>query len=841
MKVSLKWVQEFTNVDIGVDALVAKIGSQLGEVEEVIDLGEKYKGIVAVKVVSCEKHPNADKLSVCLIDDGGVTKLVERDKKGLVQVVCGAPNVRAGIMVAWIPPGAIVPSTFDGEQFKLEVRPLRGVHSNGMIASARELAINDDHEGIMVLDKKAKLGEPIAKVYDLDDYIIDIENKMFTHRPDCFGILGVAREIAGIQHVQFNSPDWYSKQVLKLKKSKEQLGLKVVNEVKKDVPRFMAVPMSGIEIGKSPIVMQSFLSRVGIKPINNVVDIANFIMYLTAQPLHAFDYDKVLSLDESKSATIRVRNPKKGEKISLLNGKTIEPRADAIMIASESKLIGIGGVMGGTDTEIDQSTKNIIIECANFDMYSIRKTSMEHGLFTDSVTRFNKGQSPMQNDVILQYVVGMIQKLAGGEVAGDIIDTNPELSKNYWEPVTVTAEFINDRLGLQLDDDEIETLLTNVEFKVDILQTGLKIRAPFWRTDIEIPEDIVEEVGRLYGYDHLPQELPMRDLTPVTKNEMIELKKSIRSTLAAAGANEVLTYSFVHSDLIKNAGQDQKLAFTISNAISPDLHNYRLSLIPSLLDKVHQNIKAKFDQFALFEMNRVHIKTEIDKEKLPIEFERLALVFTANDKTAKANYTGAAYFQAKKYLEQVASNVQIVKFNIKDTSDLEKQLLAPFETKRSALVKDDRGNITGVVGEFKSRVSTTFKLPKFSAGFEISLDQILSPDSDITNSYTPLSKYPSVDQDITIAVDRDNDYRNVIEKLQNHLEKDQNDTNPGSLEYSIEPISIYQDPKSKGKTNYTFKVTLWNENRTLTTKEVNHHLQDELDKYLKTLDGFTRV
>lgn len=458
MKISLNWIKEFVDVKVNIDELVAKIGAQLGEVEEVINLGERYEGIVVARVVACEKHPNADKLSVCKIDDGKVTKGVKRDANGYVQVVCGAPNVRKGITVAWIPPGVIVPSSFDGDQFTLEARELRGMVSNGMLASGKELAINDDHDGILVIDKPCEPGTPLTEVYKLDDYIIDVENKMFTHRPDCFGQLGVAREIAGIQGIKFTSPDWYLDILDKLTvEGKNRLSLEVQNKLPDLVPRFMAVPIANVKVQKSPIMIQSFLSRVGIKPINNIVDITNFVMSLTAQPLHAYDYDKVAALDGSKDATLLVRKVKKGEKIALLNGKTVEPRADAIMIATKKELIGVGGVMGGSTTEVDNDTKNIILECANFDMYSIRRTSMANGLFTDAVTRFNKGQSPRQNDKILAYAVAWVQKLAHGDVAGKVQDDRNDVGN--LKPVIVTQDFINARLGTKLTDKQITKIL----------------------------------------------------------------------------------------------------------------------------------------------------------------------------------------------------------------------------------------------------------------------------------------------------------------------------------------------------------------------------------------------
>lgn len=824
MKISLNWVREFTNVNPPaggqIDELVKKIGAQLGEVEEVINLGERYQSITVARVVACSKHPNADKLSVCKIDDGGVNKKVKRDNKGLVQVVCGAPNVRAGITVAWIPPGAIVPSTFDKEQFKLDVRPLRGVDSNGMIASGHELAINDDHDGILIIDKPAKPGTPLAKVYDLDDYIIDIENKMFTHRPDCFGILGVAREIAGIQHVKFESPEWYSQPLNVLKQGDKKLKLEVKNEISKLVPRFMAMPMSGVKVTKSPIAMQSYLYRVGIKPINNVVDITNFVMMLTAQPLHAYDYDKVAAQDKTDSAEIVVRKPKKGEKLTLLGGKQVEPRAEAMMIASRTQLIGVGGVMGGADTEVDKNTSNIILECANFDMYSIRRTSMEHGLFTDAVTRFNKGQSPLQNDIVLAYAAGMMQKHANAEVAGKIIDTNPDHAKNYWPPVAISTEFINERLGLNLTASEVAKLLTNVEFNVSQTDTKLEVAAPFWRTDIDIPEDIVEEVGRLYGYDHLPLVLPKRDLTPAKKNEFSAVKSKIRTALCQAGANEVLTYSFVHGNLMKKVGQDPKHAFQISNALSPDLQYFRMSLLPSLLDKVHSNVKAGHSEFVLFEMNPVHAKDLVGKDKLPIEDQRLALVFVADEKSAK-NKQGAAYYQAKKYVEHLADTLGIKPVfepaeHHNPKHSIGSSAIAPFEKKRTAIVKSEIGEFLGELGEMRSEVRKNLKLPEYIAGFELDLKQLLGCSR--KPAYKPLSRFPSTEQDISFKVTKTVSYEQLSTLVQKELSAAQKEH---GYDTKLDPVDIYRGKKDTSNKHVTFHVTLTHNKRTLTTEEVN--------------------
>jgi len=481
MKISINNAQSVSNIDLkqfNKNELVNKIGSQLGAVEETVDWESRYNGVVIVRVVGCDPHPNADKLHVCKIDDGGVVTDLERDSYGHIQVVCGAPNVRKDMIVAWISPGSIVPSTYGSkDQFTIGSKELRGVLSNGMLASASELGISDDHAGLLEInDQSVSVGDSFSKLYGLDDFVIDVENKMFTHRPDCFGVLGVAREIAGINNQQFISPEWYLN--IPLFSEANGLDLNVEVNVNSLCPRFMAVAIKDINIKPSPIWLQSALNRVGIRPINNVVDATNWVMYITGQPTHAYDYDKVLSMSDGQGASIVVRHPKDDEKLTLINGKTITPRQGSVVITSGPELLGLAGVMGGLDSEVDNNTKNIILEVASFDMYSIRKSSMHHGLFTDAVTRFNKGQSAHQNDRVLGRLMGYINELAGGIQASNVIDIKGEIKENV--TVSINTSFINERLGLNLTTQEVETILKNVEFEVYISEDTLNVKAPFW-------------------------------------------------------------------------------------------------------------------------------------------------------------------------------------------------------------------------------------------------------------------------------------------------------------------------------------------------------------------------
>jgi phenylalanyl-tRNA synthetase beta chain len=806
----------------GVDALVEKIGAQLGAVEEVTDFGQKYEGVIVAKVVACVKHPNADKLKICKIDDDSAVQEVTRDENGHVQVVCGAPNVREGLLVAWLPPSTTVPSSVGNEPFVLEAREIRGEISNGMLASPKELALGDSHDGILEITDDIKPGTTFIDAYDLhDDKIIDIENKMFTHRPDCFGFLGVARELAGIQGMPFKSPDWYVANAKFPEVETEELKLSLHNELPELVSRVPIITLRDVKVGPSPTWLQVELAKIGQKSINNIVDYTNFFMQETGQPMHAFDYDKVQALSTGDAATIVVRLPKPGEKIKLLNGKKVEPRPEAIMIATDQEVISIAGVMGGSKTEVDADTKNVILECANFDMYSIRRTSMAHGLFTDAVTRFTKGQSPLQNLAVLVKVVDEIRKHADGKVASQLIDDNhlePSVleRQSLYSPVTVTTAFINTRLGLELSANEMKTLLENVEFHVEVEGENLTVTAPFWRTDIELREDVVEEVGRLYGFDKLPLELPTRDLTPAVKDLLLEAKSRIRHNLSKAGANEILTYSFVHGGLLEKTGQDKTKAFEISNALSPDLQYYRMSLMPSLLEKIHPNIKAGYNQFALFELGKTHSLDHADDDKgLPREFEFTALVVTGNDKLQQA---GAAYYQARKYLQALVNGFTQSELSCKPISDdmLGYPVVQPYDPARSALVSLKGGSFLGIIGGFKPSVARALKLPKYTAGFEVdtlALQLQLSAGA----SYFPLFKFPSVRQDITLKVAADLSYA----ELEDFVHKELGANAPDETHIQLDPVDIYQKADDPTHKQFTFRVTITGTDRTLTDKEVS--------------------
>ena len=857
MKVSLNLIKQLINFELPpVDELVARVNQQLGSVEEVIDLNAKYGGARIVRVVECAKHPDADRLSVTKVDDGGAVADVPRDEGGLVQVVCGAPNVHADMWAIWLPPKSTVPASFDDDKpFVLDARPLRGVLSQGMLAAADELAIGTDHEGIIEIYEhdvpagvELTAGAGFAETFGLDDYVLDIENKMFTHRPDCFGQLGVAREIAGIFHQQFASPEWYKSE--QQFAGAEGLELTVTNDAPELVPRFMAVAIRDVTVGPSPLWLQCQLVAMGSKPINNIVDATNYIMILTAQPTHAYDYDKL------RGSTLEARMARDGEKVSLLNGKKYELTTDDIVIADGEGVIGLAGIMGGADTEVSDGTKNVVLECANFDMYALRRTAMRHGIFTDALTRFNKGQSPLQNAAVLKQLMNMV----GGVQASEVFDKKLNM---FWGELSISVSqgFIQSRLGLDqkpnwLTYDDILRLLHNVEMKAEesgtptvaypgqeatyvdgsarvvdnskaILKLCLKVTVPFWRTDLELPEDIVEEVGRLYGFDKLPRQLPMRSIKPAPRNPRRQLKQAIRQSLSRAGANEVLTYSFVHEHVLKNAEQDPSRAYRLSNALSPDLQYYRTSVLPSLLDKVHANIKAGHDEFMLFEIGKIH-----DKE-LPLNDENLPSEQTFVDGVyaSKKPRAGAPFYKARKLVDRLLTDIN-VKADFVKIAESDADMPAPFDGQRSAWIVAKNGDKLGIVGELSQTVRRNFKLPDYTAAFSLDIEKLqVCLTESREHNYRPLSRFPSISQDISLRSSVEISHDELLRAVRQCLDESKN------LHCHVQTLGIYQPKDDAAIKTTTFRLTFTSYQQTLTDAEVKPIMDNIATAALTKLDA----
>lgn len=809
MIISLNWIKKFTKIDLPVDELIKLIGARIAEVEEVVDLAQKYKNIIIARVVESNKMPDSDHLSIVRLDDGGIVQGVDRDQDGYVQVVCGAPNMRTGITVVWLPPKTVVPNTFKtASEFILDSRSLRGYISNGMIASARELDISDDHSGILELGDDIKPGTSFTEAFELDDYLLTVENKPLTRRPDCFGVIGFAREVSAISGQKFSTPDW----LMGAKNHSDTTDNSVKLEVTIDdpvlSPRYLAIVLDKIDqTAKSPLLIQTYLSRSGIRPINAVVDVTNYLMLLTGQPLHAFDYDKLLSICGGKSE-IHVRSGHQDEKLELLDGKIINLTTDDIVIAAGDTAVALAGAMGGKSTAIDENTSRVVIESASFNLYNLRGTQMRHGIFTEAITRFTKGQSAEQALPVINKAVEMVSKSTNARPISQVIESYP--GKTDQQRLDVAVESINATLGSKYLAKEIKEILERVEFSINADGSDkLEILIPYWRNDIDIAEDVAEEVGRIAGFDNIADDLPKRDFIAVRPSDFDLFRTKLRKTLVKAGANEVLTYSFIHGDILKKASLDEANSYRLINSLSPDLQYCRQTLTPSLLNVAYINDRQGYDRFAVFELNKVHEKADgMDEDLVPIERNSLALVFTD-----KNNHKDAPYYQSKKIVDFIASTFNIELTYSEITDDENSATFAPFEKKRSAkIIESETGKLLGVVGEFKSSVVSNFKLSEYSSGFEINTNDLFVASMNSKNRYKPLSRYPSCERDICFKVQNNVNYSKIIDCVKS--------AEIGSgISYSILPIDIFMADGTETK-NITIRVKLTSHDHTLTGEEV---------------------
>ena len=800
MLISLNWIKKYVKIDIPNDELVRLIGARLVEVEEAIDETHKYDGIFAVKVVSAEKIPDTH-LTLCMIDDGGKAKDVVRNEDNYVQVMCGAPNVHEGMMAAWIAPGAIVPATFrDDEPFEIGMRKmLKKYDSYGMLAGADELALGDDHSGIVELDPaSAKPGDDFAKLFDLDDIILDIENKSLTHRPDTFGILGFAREVAGILGQQFHTEDWYLRSSVDFEVDKSvKLDIEIDEKL---CPRYTAVVLSpkNNDSPKYLTLQDTLLARSGMRPIEPIVDLTNILMLLSGQPLHAFDYDKFVSVGKSDKPKIIVRAAKKGEKLTLLDDKEIEMNEDDIVITSNNIPVALAGAMGGANTAIDEKTERIILESATFSLYNLRKTQMAHGIFSEAITRFTKGQPAGQTLPVALRFAELAQNIGYQPLA--VFDSQKATPKA--EKVELELLQLNNLLGTDFTIKQACSILQNVEFSVESKGKKLIATVPFWRTDIHIPEDLIEEIGRLSGYDNIAPVLPLHATSD--PNEMFALKTLLRNHLAARGANEALTYSFVHGDLLKKVGQNPDNSYKIINSISPDLQYIRQSIVPSLIDKSYANLRAGYDKFALFEMNQVYPRDAgLDEDGVPQGLYKLGFVLVSQD-------NNAGFYLAKKYAQSILDSLGIA-HNIKPFAEAEDKTNAYYEPKRSASIWSASGELIGYIGEIKQRILRDFKLPANTAAFELDLRAILKLQGANAKDFS-FSQFPSVARDLTLTLPLDRPAGEVEVQIREALAR-------FGLIYRIECTSIYQADQAKTK-NVSYHLSFARTDKTLEKSEI---------------------
>ena len=817
MIISVNWLKKFVPNLPEIGELSKLIGARLVEIESVENLGEKYKDVIIAKVISAEKVENSDHLNLCKIDDGGVRKDIERDENGFIQVVCGAPNVRAGIFVTWLPPESIVPETFGGENFKLGARKLMGNMSNGMIASLRELGLGDEHDGILevlpeVFENGIQAGDSFAEKFELNDFLLEVENKSLTHRPDCFGIVGFAREVAGILGEEFIEPEFIKGSNFEGVEDRK-INIEIRNP--KICERYTVAIFDVSNILKNPnlTIEKTYILRSGMRLIDEITDLANKIMFETAQPLHTFDLEKLEKLNGSSDIKIVVRNAFEGEELELLDGKKIKMNEKDIVIATGESgkiAIALAGAMGGISTAIDENTSKILVESATFNLYNLRNTQMRHGIFSEAITRFTKGIPQMLSRKVLDLFAEDILAM-GGKSLSLVADSK---DNNYREQlkISVSNDEINQVLGTDFSNDQIHRTLENVGILAEN-ENSETFLVPFWRNDLHIKEDLIEEVGRLNGYDNIALQLPERTFKGVKKAKIDLLQSEIREILTAGGANEILTYSFIHGDLLEKVNQDSQNSYKIVNSISPDLQYYRQTLTPSLLSKVSQNIRAGFGEFAIFEMNKITEKSlGLNEENVPIEQKKLAFVYV-NNKGENA------FYQAKNYVDflckKLGVEVEFSKFNLKKSP-----LSTEFESKRSAVIEiqNNGKKITlGVIGEFKKSVQKSLKLPEATAGFELDLNILLENFAGSNVKIKNFSKFQSVERDISINVDEKREFSEIFDIFENISDKFEN------IEIEVLPIDIFKNSDKTKNISIRFKITPFE--KTLTGEEIHEIVQ----------------
>ncbi len=792
MLISLNEIKKYVEIPSTVSnqELIELIGSRLVEIEEVIDLAPKYKGAYIAKVIKCDPIKGTH-LNLCQIDAGAVT--AEFSDGGTVQVVCGAPNVYSGMLAVWLTPGAIVPSTYGHENFRLGKRKLQGYESNGMLAGADELDFDNEHKAIAEIDPKtARPGDSLADIFALDDLILDVENKSLTHRPDCFGLIGFAREIAGILGIKFNEPAVFEDLEAKLPPSTLDLQVKIEGD---DLcPRYSCAVFDLTRHEPSKYLTREavFLAKAGMRAIDPMVDLTNIIMLETGQPLHAFDYDKLFTVGGAKTPTIVVRAAKDGESLQLLDGKTIACTPDDILITSNNVPVALAGAMGGKNTEIDASTTRVVLESATFSLYHLRKTQMAHGIFSEAITRFTKGQPAAMTLPVLSET---IQRL--GVEPLTMVDEYPGKVKP--NTIKLTDSQINSLLGTEYDVETISQTLENVGFEVEEAGDVLAVTSPLWRTDIHIAEDIIEEVGRLLGFDNIPLALPKKPFSGTESSPLWQLKQELRGILSDRLAmHELLTYSFISRDLLEKVGQDPDDSYEIVNSISPELQCFRQQIVPSLLDKVRENIKSGHKDFTLYELNQVSLKSSgLTDEGTPVLKNQLGIVDLSDFYELKARIL--ALFKALKL------NIEYRAIS-SETANHDPYL----EPKRSAeiLVGDTK---IGAFGEIKAAVLRRFKLEPVISACEINLDKIAQLPRDRATDFK-ISRFPFVERDLTLKVSTVAQFGRFDQAILAMLSAE-------NLIAEVAPVSVYQaDPATK---NISFHLRFSSPERTLDQDQIS--------------------
>ena len=811
MLVPLSWLTKYVPVSIPAEELAHLLTMSGTEVAGIKRIGAEWdRGKVMVGLVtSVDPHPNADRL---------ILPTVELAGGEMATVVCGAPNVAAGQKIAFAREGARLFNTRSEKVEPLKASKIRGVVSAGMVCSALELGIGEDHEGILVLDDDARIGMPLVDY--LGDTILDLD--LTPNRPDCLSMLGIAHEVAALTGEQVTEPD------LSYPESGKAIGDRVKIEIADPdlCYRYTASLISGISVEASPRWMLQVLEMAGLRPINNIVDITNYVMLEYNQPLHAFDFDTV------KERTVIVRQARPGEALACLDGQTRALKPPMLTIADARDAVGLAGVMGGANSEIREGTSSVLLESANFDPINTRRTSQALRLSTEASYRFERGLRAELAPLALRRATRLILEIAGGEAARGVVDIYPQPKEAPL--VGVTRARIKQVLGADIDMNRVESTLTGLGFEQEPADSeatdALRMRAPYWRSDIAIEDDLVEEVARIVGYDSLPTTMMSAPIPHHEPQKGLGLRELLKDSLVATGMREVISYSLTDLDTLDKVDGigGAPPPIKISNPLSSQHEYLRPTLRGSILETLSTNWHgAQGEGIRLFEVGRVYLPPEDGgNAELPDEREMLIGVFSGPRTRVSwmAGHGDMDFFDAKGAVETLARRLGVeVEFRRN-----EDRLMHPG---RAANVVSGETTV-GVVGEVHPRVLDRFDISgRAVAMIEIDLETLLRATPDTVVRYGSVSRFPESERDMALVVDEDV-MSHRIESI----------VAGNRLVVRSAPFDVYSGPELPvGKKSIAYRVVFQSPKGTLTAEQVSRAEDDILRRLNRELGAERRA
>ena len=799
MKASIEWLSEYSDIDV--DAI--KLGDILtmtgSKVETIEQLGNDIKNVVVGKILEIEKHPDADKLVVTKVDVG-TEKL---------QIVTGANNIKVG---------DIVPIAKDGSELpggvKIKKGKLRGVDSCGMMCSIGELNLTTAdypgqiEHGIMILDKKLEkdIGKDIVEVLKLKEDIIDFE--ITSNRPDCFSIEGLGRETAASLNKTFKNPRKNIDE-LKIEDKKELEGLKVDITAPDLCYRYVARMVKNVKIGPSPEWMVRRLKACGVRSINNIVDITNYVMLEMGQPMHAFDINSI----EGKHIT--VRRATKGEKIITLDEQERELDENNLVIADDKKAVAIAGVMGGLNSEIEADTKTVVFESAVFYGGSVRKTAKKVGLRTEASSRFEKGLSAENALRAADRAVELVELIGAGEAVEGKIDVYP--TKQKINQIKLDVPKINSLLGTNLSKKEMVDILEKLDIKVE---NDMAI-APYFRMDLEFVADIAEEIGRFYGYDKLDSTLIKADTTLGVRNKEQNIKKKVKEVLVNSGLSEIYTYGFVSEkdlELSNISDETKKYAITIQNPLSDEYKLMRPTTIPSMMQILATNANKKNQNVKLFDLSRSYknVKQEVQNGEVPLQEEILTIGMYGED---------TDFYTLKGMIENILEAININHYEVeKETKN------ASYHPGRCANLKVGI-DVIATLGEVHPEVLDNYMISQRAYLAEVNITKLVKY-AKANKKYAEVPKFPAVERDIAVMVDEKVEVGQIEKIVMKKAKK---------LLESMQLFDIYRNEKlGENKKSVAYSLIFRDKNKTLSDEEINSTMESIVSELEKSLGAELR-